>query len=320
MLDSSTFKAIYTEENFSKMKYFKNFESCKMIEVKITEKIKDNDFKMHVYKDSLTISFNYLFDGMQCTVDVDLNKETEEDFNKTIVNLKDIIRMQQIEIKSNKDEIMKLIELLNQKDKEFKLKFEEIDNKFENIEEILEKNKEKNREKYMLLNPTLYYPEKDLVYSWINPNKKVNLNLLYDSNKDGFKAATFHSLCDGKGATITFIESTLGYRFGGYTTVSWDQSINNYKSDANSFIFSLSHKRKFKVTNTQYSIYSHSSNGPTFGGGCDFIIYNDCNLNNSCYSNFGHSYSKEEIQDPKTYLAGAYNFTVKRIEVYQVTD
>ncbi len=114
-------------------------------------------------------------------------------------------------------------------------------------------------------------------------------------------------------------ESTSGHRFGGYTGVSWisDQS-GKYLVDNNSFIFSLTHKRKFKVTNTTYSIHCCSSYGPIFGNGCDIAIYDNSNSNNSSYSNFGTAYSKEEIQDPKNYLAGSYNFTLKRMEVYQV--
>lgn len=443
-----------------------NLKDCKAMENKIIEKITGKQFSIHIHNHSLTLEFKYILDGVESSVDIDLLKENEEDLSKTISNLKEIIRKQQIEIKSYKDESIenrsmveetrralknieermnKLIEsevkhifegledkikqlkeadnqnteeirrlnnIFNEKDQTFRkikeendrkfneiernqeekyaaidsrvdrlcddlskssevneknfidldhknnevkqgndLKFDKIndkfesikkeidnivvkkieefndkldniDNKFDNIDldEIIVKNKNKRIEiNERILKESLCYPERDFVCSWIDPYKIFKLNLLYDSNKDGFKAATFHSLCDGKGATITFIESTLGFRFGGYTTVSWDQS-GNSKSDANSFIFSLSHKRKFKVTNTQNSIYCYKDYGPIIGGGHDIYISNDCNLNTSSGSNFGHSYSKEEIQDPKTYLAGANNFTVKRIEVYQVTD
>jgi len=61
----------------------------------------------------------------------------------------------------------------------------------------------------------------------------------------------------------------------------------------------------------------------TFGGGHDFSIVDNCNTSNANYSNFGHSYSTPAGSDygsegAKSYLAGAYNFLVSEIEVYQV--
>jgi len=54
----------------------------------------------------------------------------------------------------------------------------------------------------------------------------------------------------------------------------------------------------------------------TFGGGHDFMLCDNCNTTNSSYSNFGHTY--EMKGKAKESLCGAYNFTVKEVETYQV--
>jgi hypothetical protein len=38
----------------------------------------------------------------------------------------------------------------------------------------------------------------------------------------------------------------------------------------------------------------NSSYGPIFGGGSDLIIFDNCNSNQSSFSNFPHSYGKNE--------------------------
>jgi hypothetical protein len=51
--------------------------------------------------------------------------------------------------------------------------------------------------------------------------KQVKLELLYRASRDGWQGQDFHSRCDNKGATVTVIECTGGFVFGGYADVSW---------------------------------------------------------------------------------------------------
>jgi len=67
----------------------------------------------------------------------------------------------------------------------------------------------------------------------------------------------------------------------------------------------------------QYAMYAHGSYLACFGGGFDFYLCDNCNSVNSSYSNFGHSYDTKG--KAKEALTGAYNFTLKEIEVYHVT-
>jgi hypothetical protein len=73
-----------------------------------------------------------------------------------------------------------------------------------------------------------------------------------------------------------------------------------------------------KSNQVQCAIYCQSSYGPTFGGGHDFRIYDQSNANSSSYSNFDYSYENRTGYEKTTVLAGAYNFTVKELEVFSV--
>ena len=58
--------------------------------------------------------------------------------------------------------------------------------------------------------------DQELVLSWLN-NKNFVSELLFRKSRDGSTPMDFHNKCDNKGFTITFIETTNGYKFGGYT-------------------------------------------------------------------------------------------------------
>ena len=60
-----------------------------------------------------------------------------------------------------------------------------------------------------------------LVEAWLN-NRKFEAELLYRKSRDGSTPTDFHNKCDNKGITIIFIETTKGYKFGGYTELPWD--------------------------------------------------------------------------------------------------
>ena len=147
-------------------------------------------------------------------------------------------------------------------------------------------------------------------------NKKIaKYELLFRASRDGFAASNFHSKCDGKSYTVTFVETSIGRRFGGFTDQSWDQS-SGHKTGSNGFIFSLDIKEIYYNKNSTYNIYCNSGYGPTFGGGNDFYLCNNCNKEYSSYNNSDHSY---QTNGKKCAMAGTYNFFVKDYEVYQIS-
>ena len=75
------------------------------------------------------------------------------------------------------------------------------------------------------------------IYEWTGGK---NMELLYRGTRDGMSVDVFHNKCNNKGPTISLFKNEKGYIFGGYTSVDWT-SYDNYKSDPDSFIFTLTH-------------------------------------------------------------------------------
>jgi hypothetical protein len=148
--------------------------------------------------------------------------------------------------------------------------------------------------------------------------------LLYRGSRDGFGAANFHGRCNGQSNTVTVIETTKGFVFGGFTPLAWD-STASYKADSSrkTFLFTVknsrgSEGRKFVLTNPENAIYGNGEYGPTFGCGHDIHVANGCNGNANSYTNLGRSFTNDTGIDGKEVLIGAYNFTVKEIEDFAV--
>ena len=148
--------------------------------------------------------------------------------------------------------------------------------------------------------------------------KRKKFKLIYRASVDSFSSYKFHQKCDNKGETITIVRSTMNHVFGGYTSIPWSTRSNNYVNDNNAFIFLLRSTRgnapvKWTCKNPSNAVYHHSSYGPTFGGGFDFYLCDNCNTVNSSYANLGNSYNGPT---DRNLLAGSYNFTVSDYEVY----
>ena len=144
-------------------------------------------------------------------------------------------------------------------------------------------------------------------------NKKVSkITLLYKVSQHGDSASNFHSFCDGKENTLTLSITDKNRRFGGFTTVKWDQS-SSYKTDSQAFIFSLDNSEIYyaKNSNPQYAIYCDPNFGPIFGSGHDFYIQNK----STGYENSGSYY---DTKGKKYCLSGENNFKVLDYEVFQI--
>jgi hypothetical protein len=164
-----------------------------------------------------------------------------------------------------------------------------------------------------------------LLSAWLQSSSKWTV--IYRGSTDGFAAADFHRSCNNKGETITLVQTESGHLFGGYTPITWT-SRGNYVFDNRTFIFTLvnaEHAAPMMIPNSgplhanQHSIYDHANYGPSFGGGHDIYISNNCNADNSSYTNLGHSFSVTgktyNSTDIKQFLCGSYQFKVKEIEV-----
>ena len=151
-----------------------------------------------------------------------------------------------------------------------------------------------------------------------------SFELLYRASRDGFEAAAFHAKCDNQPKTLTVIRTTKGFIFGAYTSVAWD-STSGFKDDPYAFIYSLvnsvTRPRLFRVkAGGKYAICCRAELGPTFGRGCDIMIWSNSNASTESYSNLGLSYDFTLYEcgrvKAQSFLAGARNFQTSEIEVF----
>jgi hypothetical protein len=145
-------------------------------------------------------------------------------------------------------------------------------------------------------------------------------SLLYRGTRDGFKPRDFHSKCDGHSNTLIILKAKGNeFIFGDFTTAEWESS-DDFKSDPNAFIFSLTNRDskplKMKVDPNRHesAICCHSECGPTFV--CDICIENSANTTTNSYSYLGYSYKHPQYANG-TFLAGSFQFQLDEIEVYE---
>ena len=150
-------------------------------------------------------------------------------------------------------------------------------------------------------------------------------HLTYKATKDGFTIDDFHRCCDGKGATITVIESLDNYLFGGYTSISWNfhQGAKTGALDRNAFLFTLTNPHGIPAT--KYNIKANGEHavvpnamGPTFGQ-YDICIYPNSNLNSQSFIEFPSNFIDSTGKGYLTFT-GSTNFTTRDIEIYRLAN
>lgn len=166
------------------------------------------------------------------------------------------------------------------------------------------------------LDSKIITPE-DFVTVSIGIKEKLNktikeAKLLYRSSRDG-DSTQFHSKCDGKENTVTFVKAKNGRKFGGFANKPF-HSINSWISDPNAFVFSLDYKECYYYKNVGYMIYGSSSYGPLWGSG------NDLFLASGCMSNTNSSTNQQSFnyKTRTNALSGSTNFQAEDYETYEL--
>jgi hypothetical protein len=153
--------------------------------------------------------------------------------------------------------------------------------------------------------------------------------LLWRGSRDGFGARDFHGHCDGHANTLTLIEDTQKSIFGGFTPVEWESRTKAPfgKADLSlqTFLFTLKNphdfpERKFPLIAEKkgQAIHCKASDGPHFFG--SIAVLDNCNENDQNASEFGHHYVNNSGLEGLTFFTGGQYFTVKEIEVFEITD
>ena len=255
---------------------------------------------------------NFLKTTEKLQIQINQNFKENQTQNQTILN--------QI-LKENQTQNQKIQNQIQKNQETFQKEIKEIKKNFENFNKTFLKEKIlPNLHKLILFNnmksDIIKYEELDLIEEGIrkNLNKRIKeYRLLFKGKRDGFGSKDFHSKCDNKSYTVSFVKSKEGRRFGGFTDVEWDQS-GSYKEGSNSFIFSLDNNEIYYNQNSILNISCYSDCGPIFGY-ADFRISDNCDKNNESCEHSGVSY---DTKGKKYALAGRENFYVEDYEVYKI--
>ena len=278
------------ENNLSSLqkydKYFKYFETTEELAKSINESLKDK-------------SINVILNNNKCELEI----------NNPILKTKFRLNIP-VKEKNLKDELSNIIPYIKQLNLRIeKLEKENIELK-KNVEFLMKKNEEnekneKNEKDNLFRESNIITSEsKNIILNFLK-NKPVKSKLLFDSEKDGDSAKTFHSKCDGKNPTIYIVKSKSGYVFGGYLSIPWS-SISKHFRDDEAFFFSINLNKKYYFTNKNKVIYGNKDYGPVICGGIRMDV---CNNALSSWNNF------IELEDEKLGSKYEINGGIKKIDV-----
>ena len=141
--------------------------------------------------------------------------------------------------------------------------------------------------------------------------------MLFRGTKHGFRAETFHQLCDDQGATLSIIKPDVGRVFGLFTDIPW-QTVKGLdcKAQANTFRFSFIDGQlvKFPSILGNTEIHCHENH---LVSGVFFTIFDRCDENSK---NIAKGRHPQEPVYKSVDLADVPHFKVKEIEVYRITQ
>ena len=236
-----------------------------------------------------------------------------------------------INLESKNNNLESKISSVNTENISLKKEIEKMKNSINEFDEYIKMQKEikiiKENYRFVFSDSLIVNElEKKMICDWIKPNVNTKTKLLYRVSRDGDGPDKFHKYCDNQGPTIIFIKSCDGYRFGGYTGISWtiQNKIGYWAEDKDAFLFSLNNKLKIMNNNTKYTVYHGKQNGPDFGDG----FYNSLVINyngNKCltgkknYCNGSRNAFTFKNKDlVGVDVQGQYNFDVEDYEVYSI--
>jgi hypothetical protein len=150
---------------------------------------------------------------------------------------------------------------------------------------------------------------------------RARFQRIYDASTDGWKNTDFHRCCDKKGWTLTIVETTRGFIFGGFTTAEWESS-PNLKPSAHSFLFSVNEGSKYPITSGDTRAIECWSGWSAVFGDWELRIFSDSNNNTDSYCNATRASFMLPASKGSQYPSingGEKNFQLKQFEVYSVS-
>ena len=207
----------------------------------------------------------------------------------------------------------------------------------DNNKEVEEESHEENKEQEELLLPldpnNIPFTESSIISTTDSQkNKELRLlsiwlvqtlhsnfttKLIFSSDKEDDKASSFHKKCDNIAPTLTLIETKEGFRYGGFTTQSWESTETSiFKKDKSAFIFSLDTEKKYEITNEEKSIQCSMYWGPYFGEGGAICVPDNFLEEKNAFYQWPSSYDIAE-KDELTF-GQEHNINISKYEVFEI--
>lgn len=284
----------FSFEQFSQInKFFLMCESIKDIFDELSNLINDNI--------SLNFSDNILI--LKISIPSKKNKEANFTLYSDKKPTEEINNLSQQFIRHEKIITEQNLKIIKQEEdiKYLKEKIFNLENKINFFESLINKSEDKSE---------IFSQDEKIKKLKKIIGRKCNLKLLYQMSKDGSSCSVFHDKVDNKGPTITLFETEDGYKFGGYTSQSFDQS-EYWIKDSDSFLFNFINLNKFPIKNkSSDAIYLGNKNeyGPEFYD----ILVNSSDIKISQIRVENYIYKQEDLK------GGNALFNNKEVSVYQV--
>ena len=269
----NSFSNKYTLKQLNENRYFALFDNLKEICNELSDRIKTKEIKLIENLNNLIFTISLPIAKLK-EISFELNKEQKDDkekindLNNLVINLENKINELKKEHKNDIDELKNVINEQKNVINELKNVINGQKNEILELKEQIKicinyiNNKEsiKNLNDSLIINNNNDYNK--LIKEWINPNKKIEAELLYRLSRDGDQISTFHQLCDNKGPTLTLFYTQDGNKGGIYTPLTWDTK-SETKKDKETFMFNLNKNEKYKkIDEKKTSIFCTKDYGP----------------------------------------------------------
>ena len=279
------------------------FENVEDIKHNLNEILKEKEcFELKIEKDdTLKLIIKTSVGKQTKNIEFTLTKK-ELNNDNLIITLLDKINSLERENNMLKSKFKEFEELF---DDEIKLKKEIKKNVIGDSISTLKKYKD-----YMLI--------KSGIFEQLNlKNENIKLKLIFKSTRDGYRASDFHKFCDGKGRTVSIIETKDNILFGGFLNIKWKNEGGDTNDDK-SFLFSFNNNNIYKNNGKSFACNFGMDKGPYFAYSIN--IFSDFRESRKhvtrdleCYKYSWNDFSSNYELNCKTEY-----FDIKEIEVFEV--
>ena len=323
--------------------YFRIFDNIIDCANNISDILKNSTPKLTKESDKMILSFTLFLPG-QDKRDIKLYLDKKFDINNIINGLIEEInilktKVNDLEISLNKkDKMYEAIKCnYDELKNDYDLKFEQFNVQLANMKSLLPKKndsdkninpnlksfsdqcKENSNETSTILNNNLELNILSNKIRLLYPGKNVIYNLLYRKTRDSDNISIFHSKCDKIRGTLLIIQTSKGYKIGGYTNETW-QGNNVSKKDNTAFVFNLNYNKVYDIKKDTEAIYCSPNFGPIFSGiNAPSLLINDNYNIKGGETTTARNYNYNGLTDDYELSGGEKIFKIKELEVWKVT-